>query len=292
MKSKYDIAIIGTGPAGLSAALNCYSRGKDLVLIGPKTGSKKVKLAERIDNYLGLGQIEGEKLNEKFLDTIETYALNHVEAQVNSVYALPDTFFLELNDGNTVEAAAVIVATGVATGKKFIGEDTFLGKGVSYCATCDGNLNKGKVVAVIGDNEEAISEANFLQTIAKKTYYIDLGFGVSNLDKGIEVIPSKSVKIVGNERAEKLILDSEQLLADSFFVIKEARLMANLIPGIEMNRNHVLVNRALETNLRGVYACGDITGLPYQISKAVGEGNVAGLNASKFVERLNIDRKL
>lgn len=284
MDTKYDVAVIGTGPAGLSAALNCYARNKKFVVIGPREGSKKISLAKKIDNYLGLDSISGNDLNEKFLQAIHTYGFKHLDLKVISVYSLPNGFFLELSDGSMVETLSVIVATGVATSKKIKGEDDFLGNGVSYCATCDANLYKEKVVVVVGDSEEAIDEANFLVSVAYKVYYIGKEANFDKLDSTIEKINEKINSIVGDTKAKKILLESREIEADGFFIIKEAQGPSDMIPGIELDKNHIKVDSKMESNLKGLFACGDIVGLPYQIAKACGQGNIAGINASKFVE--------
>ena len=288
MDTKYDVAIIGTGPAGLSAALNCHARNKKFIVIGPKEGSKKVSLARKIDNYLGLDKISGKDLNDRFLETIKTYDFNHLDVKVNSVYSLPNGFFLELSDGSMLETISVIVATGVVPSKKLKGEEEFLGNGVSYCATCDANLYKGKKVVLVGEHEEAIEEANFLVSVASKVYYIGDISNFDKLDSSIEKVNDKVIAIEGDTKAKKVLLENREIEADGFFIIKDAQSPSDLIPGIELEKNHIKVDDKFESNLKGLFACGDIVGQPYQIAKACGQGNIAGINASKFVENNKI----
>ena len=285
MKTKFEIAIIGTGPAGISSALNCRSRNKDFVVIGPSEGSSKISKAKMIDNYLGLDNISGAELNNIIMDTIKKNNFEHISQQASVVYSLPEGFFIELNDGTNIEASAVIVATGVNFPNKIKGEDKFLGNGVSYCATCDANLYKNKDVVVIGYNQEAIDEARFLSSICSSVTFVNLTGKKAQFNDTIEVVEDKVLEFVGGEKAEKLVMESRELTADGFFVIRDARNAYDLIPGIEMDRNHIMVDKDFYTNIPGLYACGDVTGLPYQIQKAAGQGNVAGLSASKFVEQ-------
>lgn len=285
MKKHYEIAIIGTGPAGISSALNCRSRNKDFVVIGPLEGSKKISKARLIDNYLGLEDLSGQELNRRIIDTINKKNFDHINQIVTTVYSLPQGFFLELKDGSTIEAEAVIIATGVNPSIKIKGEDKFLGNGISYCATCDANLYRDKDVVVLGYNEESVEEAEFLSSICSSVIFVNLTEKKIEFNDTIEVVEDKVLEFVGEDKAEKLVLGSRELYADGFFVIRDAKGVADLIPGIEIEKNHIRVDKEFSTNIDGLFACGDITGLPYQIQKAAGQGNVAGLSASKFVEQ-------
>lgn len=285
MKTNYQIAIIGTGPAGISAALSCKSRNKDFVIIGPREGSRKISLAKKVDNYLGLEGLSGIDLNHSFISTITKNAFNHISAEVNTIYSLPEGFFIELKNGSMIEAEAVVVAIGMNPSKKIKGEDTFLGNGISYCPTCDANLYKGKDVAVIGYNQEALDEAEFLASITNSVTFVNLTGKKIELSDTIKIVEEKALEFVGEDKIESLKLETTDLVADGYFVIRDAQGPDEIIPGIELDGNHVAVKRDFSTNLPGLFACGDLVGLPYQIAKAVGEGNIAGISASRFIER-------
>lgn len=284
MKNKYEIAVVGTGPAAISAALNCKSRNKDIVLIGPREGSRKISLAKLVDNYLGFEDLSGKELNDRFMASILNRNIDYIDNTVTTIYTLPHGFFLELKDGAMIESQAVVVATGVSPSSKIKGEDRFLGNGISYCATCDANLYKDKKLVVVGYNQESIEEAKFLNSIASSVIFVNLTGGKVEFNDTIEVVEDKVIEFVGQEVLEGLKLKSKDLQADGYFVIRDALGVADMIPGIELNKNHIKVDRDFATNLPGLFACGDITGLPYQIMKAAGEGNVAGISASKYIE--------
>lgn len=289
MKDNFEIVIIGTGPAAISSALSCKSRNKDFIIIGPLEGSKKISKAKLIDNYLGLKEISGWEFNQIILDTIKEKKLNYINQIATTVYSLTQGFFIELKDGRSIKSKSVIIATGVNPSSKIKGEDKFLGNGISYCATCDANLYKNKDVVVIGYNQESLEEAEFLSSICSSVIFVNLTGNKIEINDTIEVVEDKVLEIVGGKKAEKLILQKREISADGFFVIRDAKGVSDLIPGIELEKNHIKVDKDFSTNIDGLFACGDITGLPYQIQKAAGQGNVAGLSASKFVEQKKND---
>ncbi|MBQ3422498.1 MAG: NAD(P)/FAD-dependent oxidoreductase, partial [Romboutsia sp.] len=145
---RYDIAIVGSGPAGLSAAINAKIRNKNVIVFGNKNLSNKIVKAPSRDNYLGFYEISGEELKNKFANHIEQLGIKIVEKRINNVYSMGDYFALMSGD-SIFEATTVILATGVEYGKPIKGEEEFLGKGVGYCATCDAPLYKDKKVAII-----------------------------------------------------------------------------------------------------------------------------------------------
>ena len=158
---RYDIAIVGSGPAGLSAAINAKIRNKNIIVFGTESLSNKLIKAPSIDNYLGFYEISGEELREKFQDHLDKMEIEITYKKINNIYAMGDYFALMSGD-DMYEATTVILATGVEYGKPIKGEEEFLGKGVGYCATCDAPLYKGKVVAVVAGSQEEEAEADFL----------------------------------------------------------------------------------------------------------------------------------
>ena len=292
MEKIFEIAIVGTGPAGLSAALNCHSRDKDFVIIGPKEGSKKLKMTKMVENYLGFLPGSGNDLNELFLSTITKLNLEYIDTNVSNVYSLPDSFFIELANGHMIQAKSVILATGVSPSKEIKNESSYLGDGISYCATCDANLYKDKEVVVVGYNHEAIEEARFLNTVVKKVTFVNClkdPEEIGDIDD-IEIINDKPISFEKDSKI-KLNLKSSQIEADGFFVIRDSKSISNLVPGIIEDKGHIKVDQNYQTNIKGLYACGDVIGLPYQIAKAVGEGNICGLNACKDIEILKYQKR-
>lgn len=285
MSTRYDVAIIGSGPAGISAAINAKVRNKSVVVFGDKDLSNKIVKAPEIKNYLGLPKVTGKQLKENFNKHIEEMGIEINTEKISTVYAMGDYFALKANE-NFYEATAVIVATGVEMAKPLPGESEFLGNGVGYCATCDAHLYKGKTAAVVGYNEEAVEEANYISEIADKVYFVPMFDGEHNLNSNIDIVESKPVAIQGNGKVERLVLNDREIQIDGIFILKDSVGLEQLVPGLEMDDMHIKVNRNLETNLEGLFAAGDITGKPYQYLKSAGEGQVAALNAVSYVDKL------
>ena len=148
---RYDIAIVGSGPAGLSAALNAKIRNKKFIIFGNKELSYKLSKAPKINNYLGFYGVTGAQVRDKFLEHIDNMGIEITEERVNNIYAMGDYFALMVNE-KMYEATTVILATGMEYTKPIKGEEQLLGKGVGYCATCDAPLYRGKTVTIIGYN--------------------------------------------------------------------------------------------------------------------------------------------
>ncbi|MBO5489645.1 MAG: NAD(P)/FAD-dependent oxidoreductase [Eubacterium sp.] len=283
MSERYDVAVIGTGPAGLSAAITLKIRNKNVILFGSRRLSQKIEKAHEIQNYPGLPGITGQELAKKFTEHIDSMGIAITEEQITAVYGMGDYYSL-LSQSNTMyEATTVILATGVFFGKPYPGEEEFLGRGVSYCATCDAPLYKDKCVAVIGGMKEAEKEAVFLSEIARRVYYIPLYKDEVTMEAPVEVIRQQPTAVEGGNKAEKLILKDRELEIDGVFVLRESLRPSSLVPGIEMDGSHPAVNRRMETNLPGCFACGDLVGAPYQYIKSAGEGNVAALSAVDYL---------
>lgn len=284
----YDIAIIGAGPAGLSAALNSKIRNKSVIIFG-KDSEKLVK-TKKIANYLGFKDITGSDLNENFKNSIEGFEIKRDSRKVKTIYAMGDFFAIEIeNESEMLEARSVIMATGIELKKDLLNEDKFFAKGVNYCATCDAALYRGKKVVVIGYNDEAVGEANFTSEIVGSLVFVNMTGKEVSLNSGIEVIKGEiPIGFDGEKRAEKLIFKSgKEIIADGFFIEKDSSKPERLVPGIKMEGNHIQVARDLSTSIKGLFAAGDITGKPYQIMKAVGEGQVAALSAASYLSKNN-----
>ena len=283
MSNRYDIAIVGTGPAGLSAAINAKIRNKNIILFGTRNLSNKVMKAPKINNYLGLPKVTGEELKDTFLNHIDDMNIEITEERINNIYAMGTYFNLMAND-KIYEASTVILATGVEFTAPLKGELEYLGRGVGYCATCDAPLYRGKKVTVIGYNKEAVEETNFISEIVSEVNFVPMIKGELNLKDNINVIKSKPRAIEGDRKVKKLILDYGEIDTDGVFLLKDSIALGQLVPGLEMDNQYIKVNRKLETNIKGLYAAGDITGKPYQYMKAAGEGQVAALNAVAFLD--------
>ncbi|MDY3051891.1 MAG: NAD(P)/FAD-dependent oxidoreductase [Ndongobacter sp.] len=277
---RYDVAVIGAGPAGLSAALNAAARNKSVVVIGPPM-SEKLKKTDFIDNYLGLPALSGEELLNRFREHLGGRA-DYVRQMAQMVADMGGYFGILLPANEILEARAVVLATGVNSGRQIPGEAAFLGRGASTCATCDAALYRGKSVVVVGYNDHAVEEARFISELAASTLFVNqLGREVA-LPDSIPVRCDKPKELQGDDRARRLVFAQDHVEADGFFFIRDAKEPTQLIPGLETEGAHVVVNSSMATNLPGVFAAGDCIGRPYQINAACGQGQIAGLEAAAF----------
>lgn len=284
MHERYDLAIIGSGPAGLSAALNAQIRKKKFIIFGTKELSGKLTRAEKINNYLGFYGKSGKEMRDEFKYHLESMNIEITEEKINNIYSMGEYYSLMAKD-KIYEATAVILATGVNFGKPLKGEEEFLGRGVGYCATCDAPLYKNKIVTIIAYNKHDEDEANFIGTIASKVYYIPMYKGDIEVDDSIEVVFDIPKEIHGDEKVEKLILKNSEIITDGIFILRDSVSPGQLVPGLEMDGNNVKVDRKMQSNLKGCFAAGDIVGAPYQYIKAAGEGNIAALSAVSYIDK-------
>ncbi len=281
--TRYDIAIIGTGPAGLSAALTAKIRNKSFILLGNKDLSSKMRVAHEIDNYLGLSKVPGADMAAAFAKQLEDMDIEITDQKVTAVYALGDTFSLQTDHNELIESSTVILASGVVAGKPYPGEGRLLGRGVSYCATCDAPLFKGKNVTVIGGSPKEEAEADFLGEVCASVVYFPLYKEEPHFKNAVEVRRKKPLEILGDNKVSALKTDDGEYPCDAVFILREAQFPSQLVPGIEIEGNAVKVNLQMETNIKGLFAAGDIAGQPYQYIKAAGQGNVAALSAVNYL---------
>ncbi len=284
MGQRYDIAIIGSGPAGISAALTAKARGKNILLLGKGDVSTKVSTAHQINNYPGLPAVSGEAFAKAMADSLRSMDIEVTKEQVSTVYAMGDYFSLQTGS-DMYEASAVILATGVAQSHLLPGEENFLGRGVSYCATCDAQFYRGKTVTVLGYTADAAEEAAFLAEVAEKVYYLPAGKAGAAEAPNLETISGKPVEIRGSLKVSELVTDEGVIETDGVFILRDAVAPDKLVPGLKTVDGHVEINLQMETNLPGLFAAGDCAGLPYQYIKGAGQGNVAALSAVSYLAK-------
>ena len=281
---RYDIAIIGTGPAGISAAITAKLRNKNIILFGNKDLSDKINKAHSIKNYTGLPNVTGEELATALKNHLNDLDIEITEKRVNAVYSMGEYFALQVGK-EMIESKSLIIATGVTASKTLENEDEFLGRGVSYCATCDAHFCKGKDVAVIAYTKEAEEDALFLSEVCSSIKYFPL-YDISNeiFDKygNIQIIKDKPIGFAGNMKAEKIICENSSYDAFSTFVVRNNISADKLVPGLKTDGTHIIVDLQMETNIKGLFACGDIAGKPYQYIKSAGQGNIAALSAVAY----------
>ena len=287
MNEKYDIAIIGSGPAGISAALNIKIRNKKFILFGSSNLSSKLERAPKVNNYLGFYNVSGEELKKRFHDHMKQMDIQITEKRIDSIYTMGECFLLAVND-KYYEAKTIILATGIDFNKEIEGEEEFLGHGVGYCATCDAPLYKGRTVSIISYHKDGEKDANYVQEIAEKVYYIPMYKGKYNLKEGIDVVIDKPTKIEGTDVVKKLTMQNRVIFTDGVFLLRESVSPKQLVPGLKFENNRIVVNRNMETNIPGCFAAGDCVGAPYQYIKAAGEGNIAALSAVSYLDETYI----
>ena len=269
MKERYDVVIIGGGIAGASAALTCLNRGKTVAVIANGAETSSLYKAEMITNYPGVPSVSGKELVELLLRQLSDSGADLIHGRALSVIPLGDSFGVAVGSEFTA-CLAVIIAAGITREKLYPGEGEYLGRGVSYCATCDGMLYRGKTVAVIGNGEEAAHDADFLESI---------GCTVLRLTKPLRY------EIRGGLKADTVLADGKEHKVDGVFVIKDTVSVTKLVQGLAYSDGGIVTDKHMNTNIPGVFAAGDCTGKPYQLAKAAGEGNVAALSACEYIDK-------
>ena len=265
-----DIIIIGGGPAGVSAALTAKHRNKSVTIISNSADQSNLWKAKVVENYPGCPNASGEDILKTFRKQLDDAGVEVITGRALNAIPMGKTFSVSCGQ-DYYECSAIILTVGVTQQSTYAGEQEFLGRGVSYCATCDGMLYRGKQVAVIGLNEESESEAEFLRSI---------GCEVDFFDKN----RAKTFEIRGNETVTELVADGTAFAVDGVFILRSTIAPSNFLADLELENDHIAVDSAMKTSVNGVFAAGDCTGRPYQLAVAVGQGNIAAISASAFIE--------
>ena len=263
----FDIVIIGGGAAAASAALTAKNRGKSVAAVANAVETTALWKAELISNYPGTPDMPGKELASAMRAQLEN-AATVINGRALSVMPLGDTFGVAV-ENEFYMAKTVIIAAGITREKLYRGESEFLGRGVSYCATCDGMLYRGKKVALIGSSDEAKRDGDFLGSI---------GCEVVRLEGSVQY------EISGGMKADTVSFSGESIGVDGVFIIKDTVSVSHLIPGIEYRDGGIVTDGAMATSVRGVFAAGDCRGKPFQLAKAVGDGNLAALSACEYID--------
>lgn len=277
----YDSIIIGGGPAGLSAAVTLRRRNRSVLVISNPGKQNPLARAEQIDNYLGMPAVTGQEMMDKFLDHALSMGVELKTGRVLS--AMPFNGWMLTVGSEVYQGKTLILASGVVRGQKYEGEQRLLGRGVSYCATCDGMLYRKKPVVVVGRSADAPLEANYLSGIGCQVTYVSPA-QPKGLNEHIPYVKAGKLEIQGEQVVEAVIANDSAIPCAGVFILREAVAPNDLFPDLKLEEGYIWVNRRMETNLPGVYAAGDCTGKPLQIAKAVGEGLVAGESADRWLE--------
>jgi thioredoxin reductase (NADPH) len=292
----YDLAVVGAGPAGLSAAITARARGASVCLISNSIGDNPLARAQALPNYPGLPEVSGLELLDDMLKQAQSAGADFMFRQVLSVLPLGSAdeplFSLATADGQNFQARSVLLACGIAKGAKaqeLPGEQRYLGHGVSYCATCDGMFFRGQKVAVVDLSSEAATEASVLLRMGVEVYFVTKtpAREFANLPQSdlFHFVPGKAVSISGDgQNLSALTLNGERgpqtLELSGVFIFRPTIAPSSLLPGLAQTADgYVQVNADMRTNIAGVYAAGDMTGKPLQVVKAAGQGQVAALAA-------------
>lgn len=264
----YDLLIIGGGPAGLSAAMTARNRNLSVCVICGGAADSALYKAGHVKNYPGVSDVSGPVLLETMTQQTRDLGADILRERALSAMPMGKTFGVSAGK-EFAEGRALLLATGIAQRGTFPGETDYLGRGVSYCATCDGMLYRGRTVAVVGSGEEAVRDGDFLKSI-----------GCSVL----RFAENGRYEISGGEKAEKLIFRGEEYPVDCVFIIKDTVSVTKLVPGLEYGDGGIVTDRRMATAVPGVFAAGDCTGKPFQLPKAAGEGNIAALSACEYID--------
>jgi len=278
-----DILIVGAGPAGLSAAINAVIRGKTVRIFSNK--DNYLSKADRVDNHLGFYNLSGKELMNKFKEHAEAMNVKIEENKVVNILPMGESLMVNIN-GDIEEAKKVILAMGISNVKELPGEGKLLGMGVSYCATCDGMLYRGKNTIVWDQSKEALEEANYLNSIGVNVTFVSKNPRSENLNKNINYIKGTISEIIGDIKVEAVLIGEQKINTDAVFMLRDAVAPTALLDGLKTEGNFIAVNRNMETNIEGVYASGDITGKPLQLSKAVSEGLIAAQHAALQIDKI------
>jgi thioredoxin reductase (NADPH) len=328
----HDIAIVGGGPAGLSAAITARARDKSVVIISNAAQENPLAKSKLVDNYPGLPDITGLALLERMHAHAHKLGTQFIQARVISVLPIdgagtpdaagnPRPSFAITTSSDYLEAQSVIIACGAASGGKPInGEQEYLGRGVSYCATCDGMLYRSSTIVVAGLSAEAPDEANFLAGLGATVHYVSQTLPQS-LDSKIHHHRGKLLQIEGDELGLKQVIISQKSAdADSdadkdtdvgtdvdtdahdqktssldesrqsaisckgVFILRPSVAPTALLSTLKLVAGYIGVNDRMQTNIDGVFAAGDCVGKPLQVAKAVGQGQIAVLSAVEYLD--------
>ena len=282
----YDVIIIGAGPAGISASLYAKRANKSVLVL--YHGESQLEKAHMIDNYYGFkGGITGPDLYNNGIAQARELGVEVKNEQVTHIEMTASMSYNVIADGNSYEGKTLILATGNKKIRPNIkGAVDYEGKGVSYCAICDGFFYRKKTVAVLGAGEYALSEAGDLENIVAKLYLLTNGEPAPDTDK-YEVITKKIAEIKGEAKISAVVFeDGSELELDGLFVALGVAGGADFAKklGIALDGDSIKVNPDMSTNLPGVYSCGNVTGGLLQVCKAVYEGAEAGLSAVNYLK--------
>ncbi len=302
IRDSYDIVILGVGPAGLQAAVHAGRRKASVLLLG--SVRKSSLFTAHIENYFSLFNISGEEMLKRGTEQARQFGADFLEESVIGIVPDANVFQVTTESGRVLEARSIILATGSKRNTLGVrGEKSLLGRGVSYCVDCDGHFFRGQDVCVVGNESAAADGTLTLIKIAASVHLVcERVEAADNLRE--EVYASGAViheglrveAIHGEDAVEAVSLsDGRRLAVQGVFIELGAKgvleLALNLGVALDSDMKYIQTNKQQETNIPGIYAAGDICGLPWQMAKAVGEGCVAGMGAAAYAKKLRAASK-
>ena len=296
----YDLVIIGDGPAGLSAGIYAVRYGLDTLILEKDVISGQIALTDIVENYPGFSSIAGMELMDKFKEHAQEAGVTTEDGEVLNIKSDGDKKIISTDEGE-IEAKAVIIATGANPQHLGVpGEEEFAGRGVSYCATCDGPFFRGKYVAVIGGGDSAITDALILSNLASKVYVVhrrdelratkvlkDRAFSRNNIEFICDTILDE---VLGDGSVEKVILknvksgDTVEMAMDGVFIYVGVVPNTGFVDVDKNSAGFIITSDRMETSVEGIYAAGDCRVTPLrQVVTAVSDGAIAAASAHEFV---------
>jgi len=293
----YDVIILGTGPAGLQAAIHAARTKVSVLVMG--RDHKSSLFRAHVENYCCMEKISGEDLIQQGVQQALDSGARFLHEDVIKTSINNDEFIVVTESDKTLKTRTLIMAMGVSRNRLGVpGEKKYLGQGVSYCVDCDANFYKGSRVAVVGNESAAVSGALTLLFYAEKVHLVSdtlhvserLNFQIQESDVVVH-LGRKVTEIIGDDTARGLIMDNGQKLdVEGVFIETGAKgaveLAATLGVALDSEKfQYIITDTQQQTNINGIYAAGDICGPPWQVAKAVGEGCVAGLAAARYAKQ-------
>lgn len=296
----YDLVIIGDGPAGLSAGIYAVRYGLDTLILEKDVISGQIALTDIVENYPGFSSIAGMELMDKFKEHAQEAGVTTEDGEVLNIKSDGNKKIISTDEGE-IEAKAVIIATGANPQHLGVpGEEEFAGRGVSYCATCDGPFFRGKNVAVIGGGDSAITDALILSNLASKVYVVhrrdklratkvlqDRAFSRDNIEFIWDTILDE---VLGDGSVEKVILknvksgDTVEMAMDGVFIYVGVVPNTGFVDVDKNSAGFIITSDRMETSVEGIYAAGDCRVTPLrQVVTAVSDGAIAAASAHEFV---------
>ncbi|MFC1858066.1 NAD(P)/FAD-dependent oxidoreductase [Thermodesulfobacteriota bacterium] len=297
-QEKYDVVILGTGPAGLQAAIHAVRAKVSVLVLGREHKSSLYKA--HIENYCCIGKVSGEEILQQGIRQAKDFGAHFLHEDVIQTSQEDDRLVITTESERRIQTKALILSMGITRNRLGVpGEKELFGKGVSYCADCDANFFKGEKVAVVGNESAAVASALTLLFYAKEVHLVaDQLHVAEHLDYQIRQsavqlhVGGKVEEIIGKDKVEGVRLNNGKLLNVTGIFIelgaKGAIELASTL-GVMLDSEqfkYIVSDKEQQTNIPGIYAAGDICGPPWQMAKAVGEGCVAGLNAAKYAKKL------